>query len=79
MLERALRGDRFGFVGLIGSASKWAHFGRELKKQGLTADELARVTTPIGLPNVPGKSPQAVAIAVAAQLLGVLELPDALF
>ena len=79
VLERALREGRFGFVGLIGSASKWAHFGRELKKQGLTAEELTRVTTPIGLPNVPGKSPQAVAIAVAAQLLGVLELPDTLF
>lgn len=79
VLERALRENRFGFVGLIGSASKWAHFRRELTKQGLTADELARVTTPIGLPNVPGKSPQAVAIAVAAQLLGVLELPDTLF
>ncbi len=79
VLERALRAGRFGFVGLIGSASKWAHFQRELKKQGLTAEDLARVTTPIGLPNVPGKSPQAVAIAVAAQLLGVLELPDTLF
>lgn len=79
VLERALRTGRFGFVGLIGSASKWAHFQHELQKQGLTAGDLARVTTPIGLPNVPGKSPQAVAIAVAAQLLGVFRLPDALF
>lgn len=79
VLEHALRSGHYGLVGLIGSASKWAHFQRELKKQGLTADDLARVTTPIGLPGVPGKSPQAVAIAVAAQLLGVLELPDALF
>lgn len=79
VLEHALRSGHYGFIGLIGSASKWAHFRRELTKQGLTADDLARVTTPIGLPNVPGKSPQAVAIAVAAQLLGVLELPDTLF
>jgi xanthine dehydrogenase accessory factor len=79
VLERALRSAHFGFIGLIGSSSKWGHFRRELGKAGLTEDDLARVTTPIGLPNVPGKSPQAVAIAVAAQLLGILKLPDTLF
>ena len=79
VLERALRADTFGFIGLIGSKSKWTHFRRELLKQGLTETQLARVTTPIGLPGVPGKSPQAVAISAAAQLLGVLALPDALF
>ena len=79
LLERALRTDAFGFIGLIGSTSKWTHFRRELLKSGLSEPALERVTTPIGLPQVPGKSPPAVAIAVAAQLLGMLELPDALF
>lgn len=82
VLERALHknsGKDFGFIGLIGSKTKWTHFRRELLQSGLSETDLARVTTPIGLPNVPGKSPQAVAISVAAQLLGVLELPDALF
>ncbi len=79
LLERALRTGHFGFIGLIGSASKWQHFRRELARAGLGEADLARVTTPIGLPSVPGKSPQAVAIAVAAQLLGILELPDTLF
>jgi len=79
VLERALRAGHFAFIGLIGSRSKWAHFRRELLQHGLTETDLAQVTTPIGLPGVPGKSPQAVAIAVAAQLLGVLRLPDALF
>jgi xanthine dehydrogenase accessory factor len=79
VLERALRAGHFSFIGLIGSRSKWAHFRRELLQQGLTETDLARVVTPIGLPGVPGKSPQAVAIAVAAQLLGVLRLSDALF
>lgn len=32
---------------------------------------------PIGLPEVPGKSPAAIAIATAAQLLRYLEVPDA--
>jgi xanthine dehydrogenase accessory factor len=79
VLERALRAGHFPFIGLIGSRSKWAHFRRELLQHGLSESDLARVVTPIGLPGVPGKSPQAVAIAVAAQLLGVLQLPDALF
>ncbi len=79
VLERALRDADFGFIGLIGSASKWTHFRRQLLAHGLSETDLARVTTPIGLPGVPGKSPQAVAIAVAAQLLGVLELPETLF
>jgi xanthine dehydrogenase accessory factor len=75
ILERALRHES-GFIGLIGSSAKWAHFKAVLKKQGFTEDDLARVTTPVGLPGVPGKSPQAIAIATAAQLLGVLELPE---
>ncbi|ADI14633.1 xanthine dehydrogenase accessory protein XdhC [Truepera radiovictrix] len=77
VLERALRGP-FGMVGLIGSASKWAHFRRELARQGLSETDLARVVTPIGDPEL-GKSPPAIAIGVAAQLLSVLELPEGLF
>ena len=82
ILETALRRDkeqRFGFIGLIGSEVKWQHFRRELLGHGLLEKDLERVTTPIGLPSVPGKSPQAVAIGVAAQLLGHLDLSDADF
>ena len=45
-------------------------------EQGHNEATLSRVTTPIGLPGVPGKSPQTIAIATAAQLLGVLELSE---
>jgi xanthine dehydrogenase accessory factor len=34
------------------------------------------VTTPIGVPGVRGKQPEVIAIAVAAQLLSILELPE---
>lgn len=76
ILDMALRRDDLGFVGLIGSSSKWAHFRDRLLAQGHAATALARVTTPIGLPGVPGKSPPAIAIAVAAQLLTLLDLPE---
>ena len=79
ILDTALRQGGFGFIGLIGSSAKWAHFQRELEKQGHSETALKRVTTPIGLPGVPGKSPQAIAIATAAQVLTFLELPEESF
>lgn len=78
ILDVALRRDDLRFIGLIGSSAKWTHFRRELLGQGHSEEALKRVSTPIGLPGVPGKSPQAIAIATAAQLLSVLELPEQL-
>ena len=82
IVETALRRDgeqNFGLIGLIGSEVKWQHFRRELLGHGLLETDLGRVTTPIGLPGVPGKSPQAVSIGVAAQLLSFLDLPESGF
>ncbi|HEX7022137.1 MAG TPA: xanthine dehydrogenase accessory protein XdhC [Trueperaceae bacterium] len=79
ILERALRRSDWGFLGLIGSRTKWSHFRGKLLEEGLGEDDLARVTTPLGLPGVPGKSPQAIAISTAAQLLAYLNLPETNF
>lgn len=68
-LERALRRADLGYLGLIGSAGKWARFRQKLKAQGFSDQDLQRVTTPIGLPGVRSKAPEAIAIATAAQLL----------
>lgn len=62
------RGD-LPFVGLIGSRTKWATFRHRLEARGFTAEELARVTCPIGLPGLAGKEPEVIAASVAAQLL----------
>lgn len=72
MLERALGRADLGYLGLIGSASKWARFQQNLKAQGFSEEDLWRVTTPIGLPGVQSKAPEAIAIATAAQLLPLL-------
>lgn len=56
-------------VGLIGSSAKWARLRRRLLDGGLTEEDLARVTTPIGLPDLPGKDPATIAVSVAADLL----------
>jgi xanthine dehydrogenase accessory factor len=74
VLKAALARKDLGFIGLIGSSVKWQRFQKKLLETGFSNSSLARVTSPIGLPEVIGKSPQAIAIAVAAQLIGVLQL-----
>lgn len=76
ILDMALRRNDFGFIGLIGSSAKWAHFQQLLKHQGHTNEALAHVTTPIGLPGIKHKQPEVIAISVAAQLLRYLELSE---
>ncbi|GEL72592.1 xanthine dehydrogenase accessory protein XdhC [Myxococcus virescens] len=56
------------YVGLIGSNTKWARFRQRLEARGATAAQLARVRCPIGL-EIGGKSPQEVAVSIAAGLL----------
>lgn len=68
-LQRRRVRDDLPFVGLIGSKTKWATFRSRLQARGFTADELARITCPIGVPGIAGKEPEVIAVAVAAQLL----------
>jgi xanthine dehydrogenase accessory factor len=56
-------------VGLIGSAGKWARFRRRLAEDGHSPDAVAGITTPIGLPDLTGKDPATIALAVAADLV----------
>jgi xanthine dehydrogenase accessory factor len=57
------------FVGLIGSKTKWATFRHRLEERGFSANEIARVTSPIGIDGIAGKEPEVIAVSVAAQLL----------
>ena len=58
----------FHSCGLIGSATKWARFRSRLGALGHAADQIGRITCPIGDPGL-GKHPQAIAVGVAAALL----------
>jgi xanthine dehydrogenase accessory factor len=73
VLEMALRRKDLGFIGLIGSDAKWSNFKQKLLGQGLSENELTRVTTPIGIPEMTNKRPEMIAIATAAQLALKLE------
>jgi xanthine dehydrogenase accessory factor len=71
-LKRQREANDLPYVGLIGSKTKWATFRHRLEKRGFAADELARITCPIGVPGIRGKEPEVIAVAVAAQLLQTL-------
>ena len=63
--------DGEGFIGLIGSATKWARFAKRLREAGFDAATVGRITCPIGLPGIAGKEPAVIAAATAAQLLAL--------
>ncbi len=68
-LQRQRTHADLDFIGLIGSATKWAVFRKRLAQRGFTEQEMDQVTCPIGLPGITGKEPEVIAVAVAAQLL----------
>ncbi len=74
LCDAALRRDDLGSIGLIGSSGKWARFRRRLAAEGGHDEEtIARITTPIGLPDISGKEPATIAVSVAADLLRTFE------
>lgn len=73
IVDHALRTEGLGSIGLIGSASKWARFTVALRELGQSDQDLARVTTPIGVPEVSGKQPATIAVSVAARILQLIE------
>ncbi|KAI1694256.1 xdhC rossmann domain-containing protein [Ditylenchus destructor] len=54
-LKRLRERNDLPYVGLIGSKTKWATFSHRLEARGFTADELARITCPIGVPGHHGQ------------------------
>jgi len=69
VVSAALAAGRFGYVGLIGSATKRARFLSQMRAAGLAEAALAGLTCPIGVPGIAGKEPAVIAAGVAAQLL----------
>ncbi|MBI3368042.1 MAG: xanthine dehydrogenase accessory protein XdhC [Burkholderiales bacterium] len=67
--EAILRRGDFGYLGLIGSATKRARFVHRFEERGIAPSILQRLTCPIGVPGITGKAPEQIAIAVVAQLL----------
>jgi xanthine/CO dehydrogenase XdhC/CoxF family maturation factor len=70
LCRRILERGQFTWLGLIGSKSKRVRFRSRLLRDGVAPEWLDRLTCPIGIDGVESKLPAAIAVAVAAQLLG---------
>lgn len=73
IVAAALSAERFGFVGLIGSATKRARFLSQMRAAGLAEAALARLVCPIGVAGLESKDPAVIAASTAVQLLIVSE------
>lgn len=71
--QRILAGGDFSYCGLIGSLTKRRRFERLMRQQGMSVAALDRLTCPIGVSGISGKHPQEIAIAVAAELLQLVD------
>jgi xanthine dehydrogenase accessory factor len=71
IITAVLERGEFGFLGVIGSATKKALFLRRLRERGIAEDRLGRLVCPIGVPGIADKRPAVIAASVAGQLLHV--------
>ena len=69
LCDAALRTSHLGSIGLIGSTAKWRRFQQGLRVEGHDESAIARIQSPIGTPEIPGKDPAMIALSVATQLL----------
>lgn len=69
LCEQILKKQDAAWFGLIGSHTKRVKFERRLQDRGLASTALQNMVCPIGIPEIGGKEPGVIAVAVAAQLL----------
>jgi len=62
------RGD-YRYFGMIGSATKRQRFDYRLEGKGFSREQLETLRCPIGLPDVKGKLPAEIAVAVAGEII----------
>lgn len=68
IIESQVLSTQAGYIGVIGSRKKAAGVNARLKEMGWKDDDLARITTPIGL-EIKAETPAEIAVSIAAQLI----------
>jgi xanthine dehydrogenase accessory factor len=67
---RHLLGRTYCYLGVMGSTAKVAELRRGLVETGFSAEQIARLRGPIGLP-INSQTPEEIAISIAAELIQV--------
>ncbi len=67
--EKILKRNDFNYFGLIGSETKRKRFDYRLLGKGISEEALAKMRCPIGLPDVKGKLPAEIAVAIAGEFI----------
>ena len=75
ILKQAVKGPA-GYIGAMGSRRTTERRSERLREEGVTDEELARIHAPIGL-KIGSRSPEEVAIAIAAEIISVFNATSA--
>lgn len=73
---RALFGKDFKYMGVLGSKAKIQKMFAAYRSEGFDAERLKRIHAPVGLP-IKSKTPEEIAVSIAAQLIAVKNRPAA--
>jgi xanthine dehydrogenase accessory factor len=73
LAETLLRRGRYRYLGVIGSQTKRQRFDYLLEGKGIAREMLDTLRCPIGLPDVKGKLPAEIAVAVAGEIIAVYQ------
>lgn len=73
LVQSALKNPEFSYVGMIGSSTKVSRFVTRLQNRGFSQQQIARLISPIGDLNIPGKKPIEVAVSISAQIIQRLD------
>jgi xanthine dehydrogenase accessory factor len=68
VLRHVLRSDA-AYIGMLGSSRRGAAVKALLAEEGFTAEELARIATPIGL-DIGAQSAAEIALSILAEVVG---------
>ncbi|NNG39859.1 xanthine dehydrogenase accessory protein XdhC [Flexivirga sp. ID2601S] len=69
LCDAALRCGHLATIGMIGSSAKHRRFQQWLRAEGHSDAQIDRIRTPIGDPQIIGKTPAVVAFSVVSELL----------
>ncbi|MFZ3388237.1 xanthine dehydrogenase accessory protein XdhC [Buttiauxella gaviniae] len=74
LTEAILKRGDYCYLGLIGSQTKRQRFEYRLSGKGITEQQLSTLRCPLGLPDVKGKLPAEIAVAIAAEIIAVYQV-----